>query len=600
MLRRTLLKGLAASAVLPACPWLDLAARAATLPSLRRVRPGDPAWPNAASWQSLKDSVGGNLLPVQAPFAICAADMEAAACQDAVGNIKNPFYLGDQAGGTQVSGWLDAWMPQPSVYAVRARHAADMAAAITFARRNNLRLVVKGTGHSYLGTSNAPDSLLLWTRGMNDVTLHDAFVPAGSKLAPVPAVTAGAGCVWIDLYHAVTTVAGRYVQGGGCTDVGVAGLVQGGGFGSLSKGFGTAAASLLEAEVVTADGAIRTVNHAQEPDLFWALKGGGGGTFAAVTKLTLRTHDLPRWFGFVSGTIKAANDDAFRRLLARFVAFYARDLFNPHWGEQAKIGADNTLALSMLCQGLEQDAPQKIWQPFFDWVRGSSDYTIAEPLRARGFEARHMWNIAGNPAMIPDKRPGAPGWHGWWEGDQGQVGAFLHGYDSLWLSQSLLRAAAQPKLVEALFAASRFKEVQLHFNKGIAGASADAMSTTRDTATNPQVCEAFVLVIIADGEGPVYPGLGRTFDQAAAHKDADAIAHASAALRKIAPDAGSYVAESNYFIANWKDAYWGDNYARLRAIKDRYDPDGLFFAHHGVGSEDWSADGFVRMVGGKG
>ena len=109
--------------------------------------------------------------------------------------------MGDQPGGTQVSGWLDAWTPAPSAYAVKARNAADVAAAVNFARDNNLRLVVKGAGHSYLGTSNAPDSLLIWTRGMNKVTVHDAFVPQGCDgVAPVPAVTAEAGAIWIDLY----------------------------------------------------------------------------------------------------------------------------------------------------------------------------------------------------------------------------------------------------------------------------------------------------------------------------------------------------------------------------------------------------------------
>ena len=66
-------------------------------------------------------------------------------------------------------------------------------------------------------------------------------------------------------------------------------------------------------------------------------------------------------------------------------------------------------------------------------------------------------------------------------------------------------------------------------------------------------------------------------------------------IRKLLPRVGSYVWETDFFQPNWQDAFWGENYARLRAIKDKYDPDGLFFLHHGVGSEDWSADGFTRV-----
>jgi FAD/FMN-containing dehydrogenase len=80
-------------------------------------------------------------------------------------------------------------------------------------------------------------------------------------------------------------------------DVGVAGLVQSGGFGVHSKGFGTAAASLLEAEIVTADGVARIVNADRDPELFWALKGGGGGSYGVVTRLTLATHPLSQYFG---------------------------------------------------------------------------------------------------------------------------------------------------------------------------------------------------------------------------------------------------------------------------------------------------------------
>jgi FAD/FMN-containing dehydrogenase len=129
-------------------------------------------------------------------------------------------------------------------------------------------------------------------------------------------------------YDAVTTKAGRYVQGGGCTTVGVAGLIQSGGFGSFSKNYGLAAAGLLEAEVVTADGAVRIANACTNPDLFWGIKGGGGGSLGVVTRVTLRTRELPDYFGGVFGTIRAKSDTAAAD--GQVINFYDR-LFNRHW-----------------------------------------------------------------------------------------------------------------------------------------------------------------------------------------------------------------------------------------------------------------------------
>ncbi|AMP13856.1 FAD-binding oxidoreductase [Collimonas pratensis] len=565
----------------------------------RRARPGDASWPASAAWEKLKQAVNGNLIKADPLFAPCVSEPAGPACKDALQNMRNPFYIGDQPGGTQVSGWLNAWMPEPSVYAIKAQSAADVAAGVNFARENKLRLVVKGAGHSYQGTSNAPDSLLIWTRAMNQVTLHEHFVPTGGegKIAPVSAVTSGAGAVWIDLYHAVTTVAGRYVQGGGCTDVGVAGLIQSGGFGSFSKGFGSAASNLLEAEIVTADGLVRVANPHTNPDLFWAIKGGGGGSWGVVTKVTLRTYALPEYFGAAWGKIKADSDASFQRLIAHFLDFYASNLFNPHWGEQVTFAPDNTLKISMVCQGLDGQQAKRIWQPFFDWVNASSkDLSIVDDLSAGESKARHWWEIEGNHSMIPDKREAAPKYHGWWTGDQDQVGVFLHGYDSLWLPSSLLESEHRQQFVHALFQSSRHKNLQLHFNKGLAGALPETIKKARDTATNPAVCNAFALVIIADGEKPAYPGLsGASVDVDGAVKDAGQIDLAAQAFYKIVPNAGSYVSESNYFNPDWQQAFWGENYSRLQTVKKKYDPDGLFFVHHGVGSEEWSADGFTRI-----
>jgi FAD/FMN-containing dehydrogenase len=627
MRRRTFLKAIGTVALLPILPR-SLSA-AATTPKLIRCRPTDASWPSKSAWKQLNDAVGGNLIPVDFPLSVLKSDPDGAAAKELLANLKNPYYIREQAGLTQTLGWIDAWKTSPSVYAVAARNAQDIAAAVNFARNNNLRLVIKGGGHSFQGTSDAPDSLLIWTRHMHDIEMHDAFVPQGCDhmTQPQPAVTVGAGTIGIQAYEAVTTKGGRYVQGGGCLTVGLAGLVQSGGFGSWSKHYGTAAGSLLEAEVVTADGQIRIANACTNPDLFWALKGGGGGTFAVVSKMTLRTHDLPEWFGVADFKVKAASDDAYKRLLLEFVSFYKEHLFNDRWGEQVHLKPDDTLEVSMLSLKLDGEQVKKAWQPFMDWVAQSSNgCSIQGRANLGSIPARHYWDpqwwkehwpeivfprngsllhavlddvlvrVKGQPSMNFDPQPGARANNVWWKGDTGDCGAFLWGFESLWLPDSLLEADAQARLADALFASSRIFDVQLQFSKGLAGAPPDAIAGATDTSMNPAVLTAFALAIVADGQGPAYPGIpGHEPSVAEGRKAAARIDQCVNQLRAVAGDNGAYVSESNYFQRNWQRAYWGSNYARLAQIKQKYDPDGLFFVHNGVGSEQWSTDGFTRL-----
>jgi FAD/FMN-containing dehydrogenase len=599
--RRDFLKAAAAVPLLPlACspgappssgdaPAGGSAPAAGDTSASRWVRPGDPDWPSDAAWDGLRRQVHGRLIAVESPVDACRADPASEACAELFRALENPYYIGDHVALTQTSGYLDAWTSSPSEYAVAAEEAADVAAAVSFAREHRVRLVVKGGGHSYLGTSNAPDSLLVWTRGMRDVALHDAFVPRGCDVAPQPAVSVGAGAIWMHVYQAVTVEGGRYVQGGGCGTVGVAGLVQSGGFGSFSKRFGLAAAGLLEAEVVTADGRVRIANACSEPDLFWALKGGGGGTFGVVTRLTLRTRELPEWFGGFFGKIKASDDEAYRALIARFLGFYRDALMNPHWGEQARFDDDDTLSLSMLQAGRSQEETEAVWAPFLAWVNGSEDYSWEEPARIIAFPARSMWDRAffervAPDAMLRDDRFGAPAENVYWADNRGEAGQVLHAYTSTWMPASLLAEDRLPALTDALFAASRRWTTSLHFNKGLAGAPPEEIAAARDTATNPAVLDAFALAIIA-GEGPpAFPGIpGHEPDDARGRRAAGRIHAGMAELRKVVPEAGSYVSESDFFEPDWQRSYWGANHARLAEIKRTYDPEGLFSVHHGVG-----------------
>ncbi len=569
----------------------------------RRRRPSDADWPSQAAWKRLNDAVDGNLIPVEFPLDACIKDVNSAGCKNLITSIKNPYYIGDQPGLTQTLGWVDAWFTKPSVYAVAAKNAEHIAAAVNFAQENDLRLVVKGGGHSYQGTSNAPDSLLIWTRHMHDATMHDAFVAHGCEgtHARQRAVTLGSGAIWMQAYDAVTTKGGAYVQGGGCTTVGVAGLVQSGGFGSFSKHYGTVAAGLLEAEVVTADGKVRTANACTNPDLFWALKGGGGGSFGAVSRVTLRVRELPEFGGGAIFRIKASSDDAFRRLVRQFVGFYRENLFNEHWGEQAHISGDNVLGISMVSYGLSTEEGKKVWQPFLDWIaRSPGAYTIQGGMILGSMPARAWWDVNWrkehhSEAFLADSRPGASANNVWWTGDAGQVAWTIYGYESLWLPAALLEDDSQERLANALFAGSRYEEIELHFNKGLAGGPHESIEAARDTATNPAVLSAFALAIVGDAGGG-YPGVqGHEPDVAAGRKAREQVHRCVNELRAMVPNGGAYVSESNFFQENWQQAYWGSNYPRLASVKRKYDPTGLFFAHNGVGSEEWSADGFTKL-----
>src|SRR5579883_3018635 len=584
---------LGSAALLPALPGGLLARSGAG-----RSRPGDHDWPPPAAWQELNKAVGGKLIPIQSP-------LKGSPPAELWSKLRNPYYIGEHPALTQTLGWLDGWQTAPSIYAVVARSAQDVAEGVNFARRHNLRLVVKGGGHSYQGTSNAPDSLLIWTRHMNQIALHPALVPQGCPagvMPPQPAVTMGAGAIWMQAYEAVTTRAGRYVQGGGCTTVGVAGLIQSGGFGSFSKHYGLAAGSLLEAEVVTADGQIRVANPCINPDLFWALKGGGGGSFGVVSKLTLRLRELPEFFGGVIFTVKAASGDAYKRLIRRFVGFYSEHLFNHHWGEQVHVNPDYTLEVSMVFQGLDSERAKNVWQPFLDAVaneRGA--YQIGRPPIIVSVPARKWWDVGywkerGLPVFLHDPRPGSRPTDVWWAGVAGQVGWVINAFESLWLPASLLEAGAQEHLADALFAGSRHAAVELHFNKGLAGAPAEAVEGSRQTAMNPAVSTAFALAIVADGQSPAYPGIpGHEPDLAGGRRAAERVARCMRELRAAAPHSGAYVSESNFFKRNWRHSYWGNHYPQLATVKRRYDPAGLFFVHNGVGSEGWSADGFRKL-----
>ncbi|KAF9046193.1 FAD binding domain-containing protein [Panaeolus papilionaceus] len=165
---------------------------------------------------------------------------------------------------------------------------SDISHAFEFSRRTKVPLVIKNTGHDYKGRSSAPGSLSLWTHHLKEIRHDAAFTPEGCTTSH-PAMTVGAGVQWGEAY-AYAEANNLTVVGGADKAVGVAGgWLQGGGHGGLSNTMGLGVDRVLQYKVVTPDGKYRVVNECQNKDLFFALRGGGGGTFGVVLEASILT-----------------------------------------------------------------------------------------------------------------------------------------------------------------------------------------------------------------------------------------------------------------------------------------------------------------------
>jgi FAD/FMN-containing dehydrogenase len=228
--------------------------------------------PSAADWRQLARHVTGRLA------------RPGSASYDTVRLVQNPRY--------------DGARPLAVLSVAGAR---DVATALTFAHDHGVRVAIRSGGHSYPGWSAGDGALVIDVRPLHRVAL------AGTT------ATVGAGTPLVKVYDALGT-RGRGIAGGSCATVGIAGLTQGGGVGVLTRAHGLTCDAVTGMRVVLADGRIIHATAGHEPDLFWALRGGGGGHLGVVTSFTMATfaahpvttaflawpladahHVLPRW-----------------------------------------------------------------------------------------------------------------------------------------------------------------------------------------------------------------------------------------------------------------------------------------------------------------
>ncbi|MBJ7470604.1 MAG: FAD-binding oxidoreductase [Solirubrobacteraceae bacterium] len=184
----------------------------------------------------------------------------------------NPRYLTAQA---IYNSRFDLVFP-PAI--ARPLDAEDVRTAIAWAARHDVAVFPRGGGHGYTGNATTPHALVLDLRSIKGLTLSD-----GNRRVEV-----GGGALGIDVIAALAAK-GVMVPTGSCPSVGITGLAMGGGIGSIARAHGLTADRVESLTIVTPDGELREVSETQEPDLFWACRGGGGGNVGVVTSMVLRT-----------------------------------------------------------------------------------------------------------------------------------------------------------------------------------------------------------------------------------------------------------------------------------------------------------------------
>lgn len=207
-------------------------------------------------------------------------------------------------------------------YAVNATGVTDFQATLAFATKNNIRLVIRNTGHDFFGKSTGAGALALWTLSLKDIEVIPAY---SSKSYNGSALKLGAGVLGHEAF-AAADAAGLAVTGGNCATVGmVGGFPQGGGLGPLTSSFGLAADQVLEWEVVTATGQHIFATPTQNKDLYYALSGGGGGTYAAVLSMTMRAHSSMRVASAnLTFSSKGVSEESFKSVLETFLSTLPR------------------------------------------------------------------------------------------------------------------------------------------------------------------------------------------------------------------------------------------------------------------------------------
>lgn len=537
--------------------------------------PNDSCWPTITKWRSLNTTVGGNLIRQVPAAAVCHNSFtgplgtvngtyNAAACEavkagwlDEDWTVSQPAeYIWNYASNSSCLPTDDpnsgCSLGYVGVYVIMAKTEAHIKAGIDFARKNNIRLIVRNTGHDFLGRSTGYGALIINTHSFQNINFVNSYQGPGTYRGS--AVTIGAG---VQGRTILTAAHNRNpplsVVTGECPTVGVAGgFIQGGGHGPWTTLKGFSVDNVLSFRVMTASGETINANENENADLFWALKGGGPASFAVILSVTMKTFpdlpavgatlytnfthtvDYPTWFKSPTIFHKYANHFVDSGMYVYYevvpLLFNVRPFVAINQTQAQFEAAVAPFLAEMDLENVPYEFMVKSYPTFYELYM---DLFEAEAAHTNALTGGWMFNhedFATNNAGIMDA----------FQVNLGNNG-FMIGH---------------------------------LFNPGHKVPSADnAMHPNWRNATD-FVISAF---LVADEA---------TLEQ---KEQLNAIVKnvADPAFRAASTSGTTYINEADPLQDNWQSHFWGSNYPRLLTARNKWDPKGIFYAVSTPGTEAW-------------
>jgi hypothetical protein len=554
----------------------------------------------------------GTAFAVLVPLATCTAissstlleSDSAASCKTVLGDTTWPAKSVWRKAMPEIESWKakGAWK-QPT-YRLDATTVDEVIAAVNFTKEHNIRLSIITSGHDFVGRNDAPNGLSLSVSGLKGARVSSSFTATNNGVPSVDSktkpnvlppqsqqayVTFGAGYNTRELNNLLAP-SRLFTLGAAHASVSVAGgWGQTGGHAPFSSRYGLGVDQVVEYKVVTADGILRIANAVSNPDLFWALRGGGGGTFGVVVEATIKAHASTK-VSTMQLFINTTNFDDHKSIYPMAAEFHTQ--FS-QWNDKG-LGAyywlyPNALSAYIMYPGADASK---------EWMNTNILPLIQKLSRMPGISNGTMINVVSEypdfwsffkatwgdmpenmaaPAMagmdMPKTIPNGPSSASLYKRHGPGEGAAVEPRGILYLDSWLL---GKKQLTDPTFAAQL--EAVMPKQPGsslggqfIGGGQVLALGKNDTTSILPAWRKTYLhLILYAEGKP-------------------DALA-----LRKFAPEMGAYVNEASAAnVPNWRTSFWGDNYPRLSALKKKYDPTAHFWVTPGINAEAWtvSTDG---------